>query len=475
MVSKHLNGAGTNGEPTAHSENSSDNAPVIIVGAGPVGLMLAVLLAEKKISSIVIEKNEKLDTTPRALLYYPPTLDVFRTAGIYDAVLKEGLISRGVHYRKRLDRTNEDNPSLGESVALLETTKPQPDGRLDETKCAVAYPQSLLSKVLLEKAVESKLVQVHFGTTVKKLEEDAHGVTVFVDTAQGSRTIQAQYLAACDGGRSTIRSFLGIQFTGFTWPGRLLAADVERTVTKVEDPPSYYILDREEWGIVTPMEPVYPGKPAMWRYAFPVPDDSLTDEEANSEAYVKKQLLKYIEGPRPGNHVLHQNRIWKIHQLLAATMHRGRVVLAGDAAHLNNPVGGYGLNTGLLDVDLLAQVFDQILNQGYHDPHELLAEYSAARRSVFQNIVIPLTYAGKTRLHDNDPDRAIHEDWYLRTLRRGDPIEIAKMHAPLRHWRTNVQDILTKPSVNGDVLTKPRVNGDKLSIALSVLEMDHVN
>ncbi|KAK3081977.1 hypothetical protein LTS18_009558 [Coniosporium uncinatum] len=448
MKSKPFNGACTIGDSTPNRGERSNDVPIIIVGAGPVGLMLAVLLAGKNISSVVIEKNEQLDSTPRALLHYPPTLDVFKTAGIYDTVLGHGLISRGIHYRKRLDCTNKDNPSLGESVALLETTKPQPDGRLDETKCAVAYAQSLLSKLLLQKAVESKLVQVHFDAKVTKLEEDVHGITVFVDTAQGNQTMRAQYLAACDGGRSTIRNLLGIQFTGFTWPGRLLATDVERTITEVEDIPSYYVIDRAEWAVVTPMEPVYPGKPAMWRYAFPITDESLTDEEVNDKEYVKKQLLKYIEGPRPGNHVLVQNRTWKIHQLQAATMHRGRVVLAGDAAHLNNPVGGYGLNTGLLDADLLHNVFDQIFNESYHDPHELLAEYSAARRSVFQNVVIPLTYAGKIRLHENDPDRAIKEDWYFRMLRRGNPVEIAKAHEPLRHWRTNVQDIMTTQNTN---------------------------
>lgn len=127
-------------------------------------------------------------------------------------------------------------------------------------------------------------------------------------------------------------------------------------------------------------------------------------------------------------------------------MHRNRVLLAGDAAHVNNPVGGLGLCTGLLDVDLLSQALDLIINHDYHDPQDLLAEYSAARQFVFQTFVSPISSANKIRLHESDPDDAAGEDWFFRILRRNIPQEIEKAVTPLQQvWRTDIRSIIKDP------------------------------
>jgi hypothetical protein len=154
-----------------------------------------------------------------------------------------------------------------------------------------------------------------------------------------------------------------------------------------------------------------------------------------------------------------------MHQLLASTMHRGRCFLAGDAAHINNPIGGLGLCTGLLDADALHQALKIVfsfqslpqqsrlphlngtssktgLKNPSHlsvDPQAVFTRYSSERRRVFQNIIHPYSSANKTRLHGGDPDETARQDWYFEALARGDPQELQNIHGPLYSgWRTNM-------------------------------------
>ncbi|EUC43353.1 hypothetical protein COCMIDRAFT_7220 [Bipolaris oryzae ATCC 44560] len=307
---------------------------------------------------------------------------------------------------------------------------------------AIIFMQGLLVEMLLEAAKKTKIVDVHFDTHIKGFEQDQYGVTVKVEASGETQTFRSQYLVGCDGARSTIRKSLGVSFSGHSWPERLVAADVRRTVPSLERLPAHFVVDKVHWGVVLPLEEIVPGKPGLWRYAMAVPDDTLTIEEIENPKYVNELLLKYLDGPRPAEYTLVRHRAYRLHQLLASTMYRNRVLLAGDAAHVNNPVGGLGLCTGLLDVDLLSQVLDLIINHDYHDPQDLLAEYSAARRFVFQALVSPISSANKLRLHESDPDDAAREDWFLRILRRGIPQEIGKAHAPLQQfWRTDIRSI----------------------------------
>ncbi|KAL2783264.1 hypothetical protein BJX66DRAFT_349675 [Aspergillus keveii] len=420
----------------------TEQTPIIIVGAGPVGLLLALLLARKKIRSVVLEKNDSLDTSPRGVVHYPPVLEVFKDAGIYDTVLERGLCSAGTHWRKAAIIDEKGDRALGPIIATLETSKPKSDGTFDEGTFSVIFVQGQLVKLLLEEVRQTGLVQVLFKTPVSNIEEDSSGITVNVEAAEGPRILKSQYVVGCDGGKSTVRKLLGIKFSGHAWPERLLATDVERIIPKVEPPMSYFTVDRVNWGIITPLESITAGKPGLWRYAMPVPDDSLTDEEALDLKYVNELLLKYVDGPKSPAPVIVRKRLYRMQQLLATTMHRGRVALAGDAAHLNNPVGGLGLCTGLLDVDILSQALDLILNHDFHDPQGLLEEYSSARRFVFQNFVDPISAANKLRLQHSDPDAVGREDWYLRALVRREPEELAIIHRPFfQAWRTKIQQL----------------------------------
>lgn len=445
MTSKSANEEAKAGGPSL----CEDTVPVIIAGAGPVGLLLALLLARKGIRSKVFERCPELDTSPRAALHYPLVLEVFKDAGIYDIVFQRGIPSGGNAWRKSTIDDGDGGKILGPVIAELEMTKRGGDGLFEEGKFSIVFVQGLLVQVLLEEATKTNLVEAHFNTPIVRLEQDQSGVTVEVEASGEPRSFRAQYLVGCDGARSTIRKLLGVNFSGHSWPERMLATDVRRTIHKLERLPPYFVVDKVHWGVVVPLEPMVPGKPGLWRYAMAVPDEELTDEEVESPEYVRELLLKYVDGPRPAEHTVVRHRVYRLHQRLASTMHRNRVLLAGDAAHITNPIGGLGLCTGLLDIDLLYQTLDLILNHDYHDPQDLLAEYSAARRFVFQTLVSPISSANKIRLQESDPDNAAKEDWFFRILRKGDPQEISKALAPLQQvWRTDIRSITKEQTAN---------------------------
>lgn len=458
-------------DPGMHVSPYDDTVPVIIVGAGPVGLLLALRLAQSKIRSIVLEQETGLGTAPRAIGYYGPVHNVFKEAGIYDQVASEGMPSGGYAWRTLPTEDEKGTKTLGSILGKNIMSRPDSDGQYGICTYSIQLAQCRLAEIMLEKATKTGLTEVFWGHRVTDLSQDDTGVTVSTVSGQGeSHSLRGLYLAGCDGGRSSVRKLLGIGLSGHSWPERFVATDVLRTAPVVEDPPVHFTVDRRYWGVVTPLEHVKPGVRGLWRYSMAVPtyeeaaDGSqtvLTDEEVLEPEYVDSLLLRQIDGPRPSDHVVVRKSLYKMHQLLASTMHRGRCFLAGDAAHINNPIGGLGLCTGLLDADALYQAFEIVFSLGKEqqntpapiakirhpgrtvDPLAVFSRYSAERRRVFQNIIHPYSSANKTRLHSADPEDTAREDWYFQALRRGDAKELARIHAPLSEsWRTDMWSLL---------------------------------
>ncbi|KAF5232141.1 hypothetical protein FANTH_13138 [Fusarium anthophilum] len=343
---------------TAQLLNYGDTVQVIIAGAGPVGLLLSLLLARKGIRSKVFEKNPEPDTSPRAIVHHPPILEVFKDAGIYDLVSWRGNHSAGTYWRKHIVDDGNGGTVLGPVIAEMEISKRGEDGPFEDGKFSILYMQSLQVQLLLEEATKTSMVEVQFNTPVIGLEDDGNFVIVKVEAPEGPQLFRTH---------------------GHSWPESMIAADVQRTLPNLEKFEAYFAVDKVHWGVVVPLEPITPSKPGLWRYAMAVPDVALTNDEAGDPEYVHRLLLEYVDGPRPAEYTLVRHRVYPLHQLLASTMHRGRVLLAGDAGHVNNPVGGLGLSTGLLDAELLSQALDLIFNHDYCNSQDLLAEYSAAR------------------------------------------------------------------------------------------------
>ncbi|OTA96843.1 hypothetical protein M434DRAFT_66863 [Hypoxylon sp. CO27-5] len=439
------------GSSEAHALPHDDVIPVIIVGAGPVGLLLALRLAQSNIRSIVLEQETTLGTAPRAIGYYGPVHNVFKEAGIYDQVAAEGMASGGYVWRTLPTEDGKGTKTLGSILGLNIMSRPDSDGQYNICSYSIQLAQCRLAEIMLEEATKTGLTEIIWGHRVTGLSQDEKGVTVTAVSGQGeARNFRSLYLAGCDGGKSNVRKLLGISLAGHSWPERFIATDVLRTASVVADPPVHFTVDPRYWAVVTPLEHVKPDTRGMWRYSMAVPayeeaDDGsrtvLTDKQVLEPSYVDSLLLRQLDGPRPSDHTVVRKSLYKMHQLLASTMHRGRCFLAGDAAHINNPIGGLGLCTGLLDADALHQTLEIVRRT--IDPESVFSRYSAERRRVFQNIIHPFSSANKTRLHSADPKDTAREDWYFQALRRGDAKELEQIHAPLYDgWRTNMWDLL---------------------------------
>jgi 3-(3-hydroxy-phenyl)propionate hydroxylase len=256
---------------------------------------------------------------------------------------------------------------------------------------------------------------------VTDLAQDARGARV---TTQGAERHVFDYVIGCDGGRSTVRKCLDIEFEGYTWPERFLVlTTLFDFQTALGCCPRSYISDPEEWtNLFKVMGDDLKGR---WRAVFPAREKE-TDEEAFSEGSVLRRLRK-LHGDHPMELVAHRN-IYRVHQRVAKSFRKGRVFLAGDAAHVNNPVGGLGLNCGIHDAIELAETLHQVASgQGGEG---LLDRYERRRRTVNIEFVQQQTVANKKRLEERDPkvrqahfnelrrtvaDPALHKRFLMRT------------------------------------------------------------
>ncbi|KAI0894241.1 FAD/NAD(P)-binding domain-containing protein [Annulohypoxylon nitens] len=465
-----------NGDSEAYASQQGDIVPVIIVGAGPVGLLLALRLAQSNIRSVILEQETTLGAAPRAIGYYGPVHNVFKEAGIYEQVSREGMPSGGYVWRTLPTEDEEGTKTLGSVLCRNIMSRPDSDRKYKICTYSIQLAQCRLAEIMLEEVTKTGLCEVLWGHRVTELSQDDSGVTITAVSEKGeSKSLRGLYLAGCDGGKSDIRKLLGIRLAGHSWPERFIATDVLRVAPVVADPPVHFTVDPRYWGVVTPLEHVKPGVKGLWRYSMAVPayeeaeDGShifLTDEQVLEPKYVNSLLLRQLDGPRPSDHVVIRKSLYKMHQLLASTMHRGRCFLAGDAAHINNPIGGLGLCTGLLDADALHQTLQIVFSLGEEkryapntngarssgygsrqtiNPQALFSRYSSERRRVFQNIIHPYSSANKTRLHSADPEDTAREDWYFQALRRGDPKELESINAPLYNgWRTDMWSLVGK-------------------------------
>ena len=264
----------------------------------------------------------------------------------------------------------------------------------DETRYpyVVQTEQHKLCEIGLRRLAAMPNAEVRMGTPVTGLAQDAKGVRL---VASGEHALD--YVVGCDGGRSTVRKCLGIDFEGYTWPERFLVLTTRFDFqAALGCCPRSYISDPEEWtNLFKVMGDDLKGR---WRAVFPA-RESETDDEAFSEGSVRRRLRKLCE-EHPMELIAHRN-IYRVHQRVARSFRKGRVFLAGDAAHVNNPVGGLGLNCGIHDAMELAETLDRVASGQAGE--ELLDRYERRRRPINIEFVQQQTVANKKRLEERDP------------------------------------------------------------------------
>ena len=365
-------------------------ARVCIVGAGPVGVVAAIACARKGIRVTLFEAEREIDASPRAATTHPSTLEMLANLGLLEEFQAVGLVAR--HFQFWDGATKTLVAEFDHEVLRDETPYPY----------VVQTEQHKLVAIGLRRLSAMANAEVRLGTAIAGVAQDAESACV---TTVGAERHVFDYVIGCDGGRSTVRKCLEIGFEGYTWPERFLVLttlfDFQATLGCCQ---RSYISDPEEWtNLFKVMGDDLKGR---WRAVFPARENE-SDEEAFSEGAVRRRLRKLNED-HPMEFVVHRN-IYRVHQRVADSFRKGRVFLAGDAAHINNPVGGLGLNCGIHDAIELAETLDLVTSR--QADATLLDRYERRRRPINIEYVQQQTVANKKRLEERDPKtRQAHFD-----------------------------------------------------------------
>lgn len=353
---------------------------VLIAGAGPVGLVSALTLAKAGIPVTVFERNAEPSEDLRASTFHPPTLDMLERFGITQNLVEQGLVARTTQQR---DRTEGLIAEFDMALLAGETRHP----------FRLQCEQWKLARLLLAELARLPHAQILMGATVESVAQDEQEVRVQVRTGGRLQTFTGAFLVGADGAWSAVRQSLGIEFEGFTYPERFLVVSTPFEFADHLPGLSYvnYVSDPQEWCVLLRV-------PALWRVLFPTsPDES--DEAVMTDASIEQRLQNLV--PRPRRYETEHRTLYKVHQRVARQFRSGRVVLAGDAAHINNPLGGMGMNGGVQDAFNLADKLVEIVSHGA-DP-QLLDRYERQRRAVAIEYINANTARNKKTIEERDP------------------------------------------------------------------------
>ena len=348
---------------------------VAIAGAGPVGLALALALAREGARVTVLEAEAELKHDLRAGSFHPPTLDMLAPLGIAARMLESGIRVPRWQIRDR----KEGLVAEWDLGLIADAT---------EHPFRLHLEQHRLSLLLLQ-ALEG-IATVRFDHRVLAAED--LGNRVGVDTSKGR--LECDWLVGADGARSVVRRSLGAHFKGFTWPERFVVISTPFDLGALGFTGNAYVADPEEWCAIFKVP--HQGPPGLWRIAFPVFEGE-SDAEALSPGRVQRRL-RGVGGKR--RYEVPYRSIYRVHQRVASLWRRGRIVLAGDAAHLNNPLGGFGLNGGIHDAINLADKLGRVLKGAGPDP--LLDLYVKQRRTANVEFIQEQSIRNKQLLGERD-------------------------------------------------------------------------
>jgi 3-(3-hydroxy-phenyl)propionate hydroxylase len=340
-----------------------DDRRILIAGGGPVGLLCAFLLGRAGLPVRVFDVNPTLQDDPRAATTHPATLDLLGEAGLAEDMARVGLVAPIFQFW--------DRPS-GRLVAQFDHALLKGD---TAHPFVVQCEQFKTARLILERLQGLPNVEVLFEHEVIRVEQSARAVTVTVRHGDSSARHDGGWLIGADGGRSTVRKEAGIAFEGFTWPERFIVLTTPFDFEKERGYcPRSYFADPEQW--CNCFKVSAGGPPGLWRTVFPT-EAGQSDEDVMSDDAVQARLQKFFPAPKPYE-IVHRN-LYVTHQRVASAFRKGRVLLAGDAAHVNNPIGGMGLNGGIQDACNLAEKLGAVI-AGATD--RLLDLYDLQRRTV---------------------------------------------------------------------------------------------
>jgi 2-polyprenyl-6-methoxyphenol hydroxylase-like FAD-dependent oxidoreductase len=354
---------------------------VVVVGGGPVGLLTALKLGKAGIRVVVLEAESGVSPSPRAVAYMPPTAAALDRFGLLEDIRKRAVWCPDFAYRH----------GDGELIAKMDWSVLAQD---------TPYPYMLLlgqnhvSNIIAQHLRALPNVEIRWNHRVEEVDQDDAYVTIQTSSPGGTSRLRARWVAATDGARSTVRQKIGLTFDGNTWAERLVATNVFYDFNLHGYSRANFVHDPVDWAVVVQLD-----KTGLWRVCYGE-DASLSDAEVRQR--LPERFKRLLPGaPTPDQYRVDHLNPYRVHQRCAAEFRRGRVILAGDAAHATNPMGGLGLSGGVLDAEHLAEALIAVIKNGAST--KTLDEYSIDRRKVFLEFTSPTATANFTWMKESDP------------------------------------------------------------------------
>ena len=365
---------------------SNPKTRVGIVGAGPVGMVCALSLSRNGIPVTVFEQEPEPPMEQRAATIHPSTLEMLDDLGVTKKIIPLGMISTAYRFHDRVTNTVVAEFNL--------------DLMRDEFRFpfALQYEQYKMTASIAAEYANAGDFDVRFSHGVTGLTQGYDHVDVEIATPAGPETMRFGYVIGCDGGRSIVRKFAGVEFEGFTYPERFIKIATPFDVATLN--PNLvlrnYFSDPYEWCNLFKVRGEEAG--GLWRAIFPLQEGE-DEETALLPDQVEARLQKFF--PKPSRYATRYVNVYNVHQRVASAFRVGRVLLAGDAAHLSNPIGGMGMNGGIHDGLNLADKLARVIHG--EASAELLDLYSRQRRHAAVKYVQAQTIANKRLMEERDP------------------------------------------------------------------------
>lgn len=358
---------------------------VLIVGGGPVGLVTALAMAKKGLQVTVLEAEAAYDDRPRAASTHASTLEMLADLGLIDEVLRQGLVSPRFQHWDRVS---------GEMVAEFDYARLKDDTPHPYVVQCESHKLVAIAEARFLAQPGAQVLRLH---TVTGLRQSGDCVEVMCDTPGGSARFSADFVVGTDGARSVVRGAIGADFTGYTFDERFIGM-----TTRFDFEKHYgysnrnYFSDPERWCAV--FKVAGNDLEGLWRVISPA-TTAEPDEVVLSEASLQQRLQRFFPCAEP--YAIEYRGAYRFHQRVAESFRVGRVFLAGDAAHINNPAGGLGLNSGIHDGLELAEILEHCMRHGIDE--NMLDRYQRRRRSLNIEFVQQDTVINKRRMEESDP------------------------------------------------------------------------
>jgi len=384
----------------------ADRHQVLVVGAGPVGFLTALGLARQGVEVTVLDSEPAVVKSPRAAVYFHTTLSILKKLGLSEEAHAIGEPSH--EFRMHWLETGEVmNSDMRDAL--------DPGQEFDHN---LHFGQHILAELVMEHLARLPNTQTLWNHRVTGLDQSGSGVTLTVETPDGEKRMEADWVIGTDGARSTVRNLLGLEFEGFTWPDRFVATNIEYPFLEQGFANANMVVDPVNWAVVGRL-----GRENLWRLTY-------GEDAGLDEATILERLPERFAAILPDPSIpyrIDNFSPYRVHQRCAPTFRVDRVLLAGDAAHACNPCGGLGLTGGVIDADMLSDALGAVI-EGRAD-ESVLDFYARERRRVFLEIVSPMSTNFKRLLSEKDPEQRARDkrDMFAEAEKGGSEIRASSL------------------------------------------------